>query len=334
MDSVLPEELISVSMERCPNTSPSLNFRALLLRAQNDDGGWGFHPGANSRVEPTCWALKALTAQGLAKSLKEAPVAEGLRFLTAAQLPDGSWPSTTKQHTGCWVTSLACWILRDVHDEKYRTAIASGLRWVCGDWPKDSSWWRRGLRRFSSGGQHLNHDDHARGWGWTPGTSSWVEPTAFALLALEGHDADVLPNSAKKRRKLGEALLYDRMCPGGGWNCGNPEVYGVVGDPLVIPTSWALLALRAHPERRENKDSLAWLGRVFSNLSGPGSFALARLCLAVYNHKPPAVVTSSNDYYARNELLRSIPVAAWMTLAFSDSRKWLNGDSATWAKHL
>jgi hypothetical protein len=334
MDSVLPEELISVSMEPCPDTSPSLNFRALLLRAQNADGGWGFHPGAESRVEPTCWALKALRAQGPADGLVEAPVAGGLRFLAAAQLPDGSWPSTTKQHTGCWVTSLVCWVLRDVRDENYRTAIADGLRWVCKDWPKDGSWWRRGLRKFSPGSEHLKHDDHVSGWGWTPGTSSWVEPTAFALLALEGQNAEVLPSSTEKRRKLGEALLYDRMCPGGGWNCGNPEVYGVIGDPLVIPTSWALLALRAHPERRENKDSLAWLERVFSNLNGPGSFALAQLCLEAYNHKPPAGVASLNDYYARNELLRSIPVAAWMTLAVSDSRKWLNGDSVTWAKDL
>ena len=321
-------------MEFCAETSPGLNFRALLLRAQNDDGGWGFHPGADSRVEPTCWALKALTAQEPAKSLEEAPVAEGLRFLTAAQLPDGSWPSTAKQRTGCWVTSLACWVLRGVGDEKYRTAIASGLQWVCRDWPKDSSWWRRGLRRVSSAAQRLNHDAHARGWGWTPRTSSWVEPTAFALLALEGHDASVLPNSTKKRRKLAEALLYDRMCPGGGWNCGNPEVYGVPGEPLVIPTSWALLALRAYTERRENKDSLAWLERVFPSLGGPGSSALAQLCLTVYSHKPSVIVSSSSDYYARNELLGSITVAAWMTLAYSSNCKWLNADSGRWGKDL
>jgi len=334
MDSVLPEELVSVSMEPCPDTSPSLNFRALLLRAQNDDGGWGFHPSAESRVEPTCWALKALTAQGPTNALDEAPVAGGLRFLAAAQLPDGSWPSTSKQTTGCWVTSLACWVLRDVPDEKYRTAIADGLRWVCGDWPKDTSWWRRGMRKFLKDSQHLERDHLARGWGWTPGTSSWVEPTAFALLSLEGQHAHVLPSSTKKRRKLGEALLYDRMCPGGGWNCGNPEVYGVVDEPLVIPTSWALLALRAHRERRENKDSLAWLERNFYNINGSGSFALARLCLEVYSHEPPTAGPTLNDYYARNELLQSIPVAAWMTLAVSARREWLNGDSGTRAKDL
>ncbi len=32
----------------------------LLRDRQNEDGGWGFHPEAESRVEPTCWALLAL----------------------------------------------------------------------------------------------------------------------------------------------------------------------------------------------------------------------------------------------------------------------------------
>ncbi len=32
-----------------------------LRNAQNRDGGWGFHPQSESRVEPTCWALQALS---------------------------------------------------------------------------------------------------------------------------------------------------------------------------------------------------------------------------------------------------------------------------------
>jgi hypothetical protein len=322
-------------MEDGPDKSPAENFDAqLLVGAQNSDGGWGFHPGAGSRVEPTCWVLKALRALESPNGLGRQAVNRGLNFLIAAQLPDGSWPSTPELKTGCWVTSLACWVLRDAHGQKYRTAIADGLRWVCGDWPKDSSWWRRGLRKFLKGSQRLERGHLARGWGWTPGTSSWVEPTAFALLSLEGQHAQVLPSSTEKRRKLGEALLYDRMCPGGGWNCGNPEVYGVIDEPLVIPTSWALLALRAHRERRENKDSLAWLERNFLSINGSGSFALASLCLEVYSHEPPIAGPTLNDYYARNELLRSIPVAAWMTLAVSDRREWLNGDPGTRAKDL
>src|SRR6202166_4639727 len=294
----------SVAMELIPDNVFAENFSSPMLRgAQNSDGGWGFHPGASSRVEPTCWALKALLSLDPPRDSDDHAVTRGLSFLTAAQLPDGSWPSTSEEKHGCWVTSLMCWVLAGTREEQYSQALASGLTWICNDWPRDSSWWQRTLRKLSSGARHSRQNDSYRGWGWTPGTSSWVEPTAFALLALENQLDVQLPSPAQNRRKLGEALLYDRMCPGGGWNCGNPEVYGVIGDPLVIPTSWALLALRAHPQRQENKDSLAWLQRVFSSLNGPGSLALAQLCLEAYNHKPPASAASLNDYYARNELL-------------------------------
>src|ERR1700688_352323 len=54
--------------------------------------------------------------------------------------------------------------------------------------------------------------------------------------------------------------------PSRGRNCGNPEVYGVAGEPLVIPTTWALLALRQYAKRRENIQSLAWLEKNFGKI--------------------------------------------------------------------
>ena len=47
-----------------------------LRNAQNEDGGWGFMPGAGSRVEPTAWALIALhefaSATGSQKAVSDA----------------------------------------------------------------------------------------------------------------------------------------------------------------------------------------------------------------------------------------------------------------------
>jgi hypothetical protein len=142
------------------------------------------------------------------------------------------------------------------------------------------------------------------------------------LLALETQQGPEHP-SAQKRRKLGELLLYDRMCPGGGWNCGNPEVYGVAGEPLVIPTVWALLALRHYPERRENIQSLAWLEKSFAKIQGPGSYAMAQICLAAYGRRGTEDAASTGDLQSKNEFLRNIPVAAWMTLAASNQQNWL-----------
>ena len=149
-----------------------------------------------------------------------------------------------------------------------------------------------------------------------------MEPTAFALLALETQAAE-LSRVAEQRRTLGEAMLYDRMCPGGGWNCGNPEVYGVAGEPLVIPTTWALLALRRHLERRENVESVAWMEKNFPKIQGPGSYAAARICLGAYGRTLNGNSGAADEYHAKNESLRSVQVAAWMILATSDARDWI-----------
>jgi len=325
MDIVPAVESASVVAEVNPHNSFAENICAPLLRdAQNPDGGWGFHPGANSRVEPTCWALKALMSLPSPVNSDGDAISRGLEFLIGAQLADGSWPSTPQEKTGCWVTSLACWVLAGASeaDKRFSKAIASGLRWVCDDWPRDSGWWPRLLRRLSFVQQQFKYNDAARGWGWTPGTSSWVEPTAFALLALENQPGPEHP-SAQKRRKLGELLLYDRMCPGGGWNCGNPEVYGVAGEPMVLPTAWALLALRKYPERPENIESLQWLERIVTKIQAPASYALARICLAAYGRHETEDAARAGDFYANNELLKNTAVAAWMVLGASNPQTWL-----------
>src|ERR1700729_3507356 len=116
-----------------------------LRNAQNEDGGWGFHPQSESRVEPTCWALLALRES-----------------------------STPEEKSGCWVTSLGCWVLLSAADSS--GAATAGIKWLCQDWPGDTTPWRRFLARFSTQRELHPVNSSYRGWGWTPGTSSWVEP--------------------------------------------------------------------------------------------------------------------------------------------------------------
>jgi hypothetical protein len=291
-----------------------------LQQAQNADGGWGFHPGSQSRVEPTCWALHALLNSS--KPDKSSLIAHGFHYLLGAQLKDGSWPSSPEETAGSWVTSLTCWTL--LADSDSAKAVAAGIRWLCEDWPRDSTPWRRFLRSFFSQRRISGQNDSLRGWGWTPRTSSWVEPTSFALLVLQMSPDKFLPHSAARRQQLAEELLYDRMCPGGGWNCGNPMVYGVAGEPLVIPTAWALLALRNHAERSENLLSLEWLKKNVSSLHGPGSLALARICLKSYGRTWPANAPELRDVYLKNEFLGDIQVTAWACLALGPRNTWLS----------
>jgi hypothetical protein len=330
MDRVVRDTVVSKSMSVAPGKSFAETIcRPFLRGSQNEDGGWGFHRDSESRVEPTCWALQALSGSALPAEL--AAVAAGRRFLHGAQLADGSWAATPGQSTGCWVTALAgLTLLADTNSE---SRVKAALRWLSDDWPRDSTPWRRLLERFSAQRKIAPLNRALRGWGWTPRTSSWVEPTAFVLLALQSSPAKLLPPWAERRRLLGEAMLYDRMCPGGGWNCGNPMVYGVAGEPLVVPTSLALLALRASPERKENVVSLDWLANSVKTVGSAASLALAKICLEAYGRDCPASRASLEEIYGNNEFLGSVPVAAWILLAYGDEQNGIFGGSAERSLH-
>src|SRR5665213_3516834 len=243
-----------------PATSDELEFRdriclPTLLSAQNPDGGWGYQQGKESATEPTAWALFALAGSAKssdAQSNISSATFRGRVWLRAAQLPDRSWPAFVEFPEGRWLTSLACVALLQSGESEDR--VAAGAKWLCGEWPGDSQPWRVMIQKVFAKKDVLRQNYALRGWSWTPGTSSWVEPTACALILL--HELSVskinIPE-AEKRRALAEAMLYDRMCPGGGWNSGNSEVYGVAGEPLIGPTVWALLSLQGYRDRSENQ---------------------------------------------------------------------------------
>ena len=289
-----------------------------LLGAQNQDGGWGFDTKSNSRVEPTCWAIRALRNSPVpvpTESLKSA-----FDYLLSAQLKDGSWSSVAEAHSGSWVTSLACSVLSQ--DKIYSCEVQAALKWLCDDFPRDSTLWRRVLQRLRSSEPVSSHDDSYRGWGWTPHTASWVEPTSFAIQALRECPEDLRPGAAANRLELATGLLYDRMCPNGGWNCGNPMVYGVAGEPLVLPTGWALLALRDLPSHERKTMSLDWLARTFSKISSAASHAVARITLEAHGRELPKNRRSLPEMFDPRAFLRTTEVVAWTSLALSPKRSW------------
>jgi hypothetical protein len=293
-----------------------------LLEAQNEDGGWGFSQGLESRVEPTSWALIALSEIFCGGSGGDVST-RGSRFLERTQLEDGSWPSASGQTTGSWVTSLACWALRADTSAK----LARGIHWLRKDLPGDARfWWRsiRGVVALSSKKRVNAQNESYWGWSWTQGTASWVEPTAQALIVLRAAPVESPLRDREQRQALAEKMLYDRMCPGGGWNCGNPTVYGVPGEPLVGPTVWALLALRGHPERQENRISLDWLAQNWMKIQSPGSLALAHIGLQAYGTQIPGIRLALGTLYAQGEFAWIVPVVAWTALAMSEKMSWLN----------
>jgi len=189
-----------------------------------------------------------------------------------------------------------------------------------------SSAFRRFLGKLRPQSHLSEQNDSYRGWGWTPRTSSWVEPTAFALMALREAPAQQLPKNVSERRDLAVALLYDRMCPGGGWNCGNPRVYGVDGDALVLPTCWALLALGIPEKDAQEKPgralSLAWLQKEFPKIESAASLAVARMTLENYGIEPPQAKRDLQDWTTQDLAGQGTHVLAWACMALNPARRW------------
>ncbi len=296
-----------------------------LLAAQNVDGGWGYSTGAKSAIEPTSWSLLAICGTDFNGS-RARQESWAVRFLKRAQLRDGSWPAVIGQKEGGWMTSIVCLALRTSEGASPETARA--LDWLCRDWPGDGGLWWRTRRRLSEPMRAAQPSDGLRGWSWTSGTSSWVEPTAHALLALRGARLSPAPlRRATRRRELAQKMLRSRMCPGGGWNCGNAGVYGRPGKPLIGPTAWALVALAEFADRPEVQDcvrqGLDWLEGAWAGIRSPGSLALAHLGLRAYGRATRSQDSQYFACYEEGRFMRQIPVLAWTTLALRPSRDWL-----------
>ncbi len=295
-----------------------------LLDAQNEDGGWGFHAGSMSRAEPTAWALVALVECAFTQAHKNA-ASRAFHFLGAAQLPDGSWPSSPGLREGSWVTSLVCLAL--LGRNELSGNVARGLGWLCKELPGEARLLPRLVRRLRTKKRVGTQNESFFGWSWTIGTASWVEPTSYAIIFIRRIPAELLPATAKHRIHMGKSMLYDRMCPGGGWNSGNPMVYGIPGIPQVSSTAWALLALREHPERSEVQESVHWLEGNSKSIQSPGSLALAVIAMNAYGRSDPGLAETLRIMFEENEIPWNVSEVALAGLALSSTQNWLKQKS-------
>src|SRR5262249_54900176 len=94
------------------------------------------------------------------------------------------------------------------------------------------------------------------GWPWAEGNFSWVEPTAWACLALRRAGYGDHP-----RVEEGLRLLLDRAFDDGGINYGNRQVLGRRTDPIPGPTALMLLALQGRGDHPRVRASVRYLLR-------------------------------------------------------------------------
>jgi hypothetical protein len=210
-----------------------------LLSAQNADGGWGYFPGKRSWLEPTAYAMLALHGEDKAQGALD----RAWKVLRSWQLPDGAWRGGPQMTDAHWTTSLA--VSLHVVRGEFDGAFRSGVEWLLRTLGSEENLWlwlARWLRI-----QPIEFDPSLHGWPWSPGTSSWVEPTVHALISLKKAAPYYPGQELASRVDMAERYLMDRRCSDGGWNYGNRRVFKVELPSFQESTAMALLALKGNP---------------------------------------------------------------------------------------
>jgi hypothetical protein len=272
-------------------------LNATVNANQKTSGTWGYR-GNQDSVESTCLAILALRRQ------PSIELARAVRALLGLQNADGSWSAFTgDEPEGCWTTALA--VLSLMAAGHGTRQLTKGIQWLLDARGREANWlWRWKLRIVDN---KIQFDPAKFGWSWASGTTSWVIPTAFALVALQQarQRGDNKTAQLTERVNLGTSMLLDRMCPGGGWNSGNGVAFGVPLAPHIDATAIALLALTRHQEDQGVQRSLHWL---VNRLAGcPSPYSLAWGVLAIAAHRRISPEGRDNLRVRVEELMRLIP---------------------------
>jgi len=227
----------------------------------------GYVAGAAPAAEPTAIATLAFVAHGhndIAVKMAE--------WLGKEQQTSGVVGVRSGEPAPGWPTSLAVVAWATADKQKFGSQIDSAVAWLLS---------HRGKAIDRS--PDFGHNSELVGWAYAEQTHSWVEPTAFGVLALKA--AGKADDPAARE---GVAVLIDRQLPGGGLNYGNTEVLGQVLRSHVQPTGIALLALAGHNDGHGRLEkTIAWLKRSIGPETTPQSLGWAILGLKAHGVELP-----------------------------------------------
>lgn len=260
-----------------------------LHRQRNADGGWPYYAGRKSRLEPTSWAALATGSAVISTPLGTWQQADG--FLVE--------PATGEVNIAFNALAILCanapgGASSAMFDNVIKALVES-----------------RGV----AVAQHpqARQDSSLRAWSWTTGAFSWVEPTAWALLALKRWAA---PSAAVSARiATGEHVMRDRACPGGGWNYGNPEVYGKALPGHVPPTAIGIMALQDRKTEPVVGDAVAFIERRALLEGSTTALALSQLALSAVGRVPSRMVDALVAHAPHTESFGNIAAMAMAAYA-------------------
>lgn len=276
------------------------------LVASANASGWGYYAGKSSRIEPSCWALLALARVGGLTSDAWARFAQPhLAYLERLQDSSGLLVETEPALANLASNALAALTMRALGSSATAPVLArlsTGLIEL------------KGVRLAQI---DPRQDSTLQGWPWVRDTFSWVEPTAWCLLALKQTARAGGSASAAAREDEAEKLLANRMCTGGGWNFGNATALGQDLRAYVPTTAVALLALQDRRNRPDVQQSFEWLRA--ERLAEPStmSLSLVSMCLRLYQTPTDDVDERLEEAVTRSEDAGNVQAMAMALYALS-----------------
>jgi hypothetical protein len=253
---------------------------ATLRDARARDGGFGPLADRAAEVEPTAVAVLALDDPA------------GRDWLASHQRRDGRFTVVPGAVQSTSATALAALALGPGPARERALAVLPRLR-----------------ARRAGPDPLVPHDPATRGWGWTPSTFGWVEPTAWAVLALR-RLRPAAPEIADGLR-----VLADRECEGGGWNYGNRVVYGTELTPFVQTTAAAVLALQGSVPELLARGRRVLLEQTIEEQGGL-SLAMAFTALRLTGDAPPTAIEDAlAARFEATAFLGDVTAIGWGALA-------------------
>lgn len=223
-------------------------------------GGWSYAPDRPAHLEPTCLALLALSRQ---RQRFDAVVESGRNWLRQCGAGDGTYRLERGRPEAIWPTALVLFVEATfgADNASLQQTAAALLAY-------------QGRRMEGCDDDTSDIDERLLGWPWAEGNFSWVEPTAWACLALRRIGCGDHP-----RVEEGLKLLRDRTLANGGVNYGNRRIFGISLEPIPTPTALMLLALQGRPDEPNLTASVEYL-RCLASSTLTNSDDLEHLCWA------------------------------------------------------
>lgn len=225
-----------------PVSDATADLASFLESTRSTDGAWGVMPGREPDVESTAWVLYASASVQELSAYRD----PARQWLLGQQRANGSWTFRAGPEFNTWPTFTAVVALAAAKTGEPERARA--LQWILAQHTvRPLSWWDRmrasfATRTASADAEEpiLVLDATLDGFGWADDTSTWVEPTVLAMLALA---TSKNLDGARERLTIGAGVLLDRQAPDGGWNYGNTRVLGYDLPGYPDTTGWAILGL-------------------------------------------------------------------------------------------